>query len=65
MEKIFEFLKGKKTYIIAVLVAAGAIVEIEFGFDVPDYAYIVLGAIGLGTLRAGVSDLKKHIDESQ
>ncbi len=61
MEKFMAFLKGKKTYIIGVLIVVGAVLEVQFGVDIPLYVYTIAGAAGLTTLRAGVADLKKHI----
>jgi hypothetical protein len=54
--KWIEFLKGKKTYIIA----AGAILTALGGYldgklDGMALALAVMGALGLGTLRAGVA----------
>lgn len=55
-----SFLDGYKTYIIAVIVVAGTLVEM-IGIDVPgfepqdDWLSYIIGALGLGALRAGVS----------
>ena len=52
-----EWLKGKKTYIVAIL--AGLVVMAQqAGFVTPEQAVAitgVLGAMGLATLRAGIS----------
>lgn len=58
MNAILTFLEGKKTYIIAFVTFALAGVQ-ALGYVVPDYVYGVLGALGLGSLRAGVkNDIK-------
>jgi hypothetical protein len=53
-------LEGKKTYIIAILMALGSIAS-AFGFDIPGFpadphwGTSLLAALGLGTLRMGVA----------
>lgn len=57
MNRILEFLQGKKTYII-VIVAIIFNTLVQLGYVDGSYvAYIniVLGALGLGALRAGVN----------
>lgn len=49
-----EFLKGKKTYIIAALAGVLAAVQ-SLGYPIPEWIYVFLGAAGLGTLRAGIA----------
>lgn len=51
-------LNGKKTYIVAVLAAAIACWSAWSGQEVPDWVWVLAGALGLGTLRAGVAGLK-------
>ena len=46
-------LKGKKTYIVAVLAAAGAAAT-ALGYSIPDYVFILLGAAGFGTVRSAI-----------
>lgn len=54
MQSILDFLSGKKTYVIAI--ATGILAGLQaYGIVIPDYVYALLGAIGLGTLRAGVT----------
>jgi hypothetical protein len=54
-------LQGYKTYIVAAMVAAIAIVEGVFGIDIPgadvqaDWFTYLLAALGLGALRSAVS----------
>ena len=55
--KVESFLEGKKTYFVALCVAAVA-GSLYLGYidqDVANQLYILLGATGLATLRAGVS----------
>jgi len=61
MEKIKSSLSGKKTYIIAAITILAVVAEKFLGIDIPgfdttgDWMAIVLGALGLGTLRAGIT----------
>lgn len=48
-----SILAGKKTYITAALIAAGAIAQ-ALGYTVPEYVWALLGAFGLGSVRAAV-----------
>lgn len=47
------FLEGKKTYIVAALAAAGAVAQ-AFGYVIPEYVFILLGAAGFGSVRAAI-----------
>ena len=54
-------LKGYRTYIVAASLLLVVFVEKGLGFDIPgvevgnDWLVLVLNALGLGTLRAGLS----------
>jgi hypothetical protein len=54
-------LSGYKTYIIAAFVVAGTLAEVVLGIDIPgfepadNWLEYIIAALGLGTLRAGVS----------
>jgi len=57
MNKVTNFLQGKKTYII-VIVAIVFNTLVQYGVVDPSYTEfvnIILGALGLGTLRAGIN----------
>ena len=54
MQAIFDFLNGKKTYVVAFIAAASAAAQ-ALGYTVPDWAYALEGALGLGALRVAVS----------
>jgi len=55
MNQLIDILKGKKTYIIAIVAVVLGTLE-GFGvFAIPDYIWPILGAAGLGTIRAGVT----------
>ena len=57
MNKVQEFLQGKKTYIV-VIVAIVFNTLVQYGVVDPSYTQyvnIVLSALGLGTLRAGIA----------
>lgn len=51
--EMFNFLKGKKTYIVALITAIIAGAQ-ALGYNIPNEVYAILGALGLSTLRAGV-----------
>lgn len=65
MSFITNFASGYRTYIVAVVLVLGVITEKVLGIDVPgfevgsDWMTVVLGALGLGTLRAGISNTAK------
>jgi len=57
MKKVLNFLSGKKTYIIAVVIAALNI-AVAYGWITPDHLAtinIVLAALGVSALRASVT----------
>ena len=59
--EIKGFLKGKKTYIVAAAVAVlGALQGLDI-FVMPEWSWGILAAIGLGSLRAGVTGVAKSI----
>jgi len=57
MNKVIEFLQGKKTFIIAIVMAVLNL-SVAAGWITPDYLgeiNAVLVALGFGALRLGVS----------
>ena len=44
-------LNGKKTYIVAALAAAAAS---ALGYEVPEWAWLLLNAAGLGAVRSAI-----------
>lgn len=57
MKKILSELQGKKTYIV-VIVAIIFNTLVQYGYvdaSYTQYVNVILGALGLGALRAGVS----------
>lgn len=59
MQGIIDYLSGKKTYIVAILLAVYN-VGIAFAWWTPDNTYItlvntILATFGLGFLRAGIA----------
>ena len=53
MTGLFKWLQGKKTYLVVVLtfVVGGMLAS---GVQIPEWVWALLGAAGLGGLRAGV-----------
>lgn len=54
MNKVLDFLNGKKTYIVAVVIAVTAGVQ-ALGYTVPEWVYALETALGLGAIRVGVT----------
>ena len=59
MDKIIDFLNGKKTYIIAALVFIMTAITglYQFGvikFQVPEFVWTALAALGFATLKASI-----------
>lgn len=50
---MLNFLSGYKTYLIAAVAGVLAVLG-ALGITVPDYAFEILGALGLYSLRAGI-----------
>lgn len=48
-----SILAGKKTYLTAALIAAGAVAN-ALGYPIPEYVWAILAAFGLGSVRAAV-----------
>lgn len=51
---MFKTLKGKKTYAVAALAGAAAVAS-AFGYEVPEWAWLLLNAAGLGAVRDAIS----------
>jgi len=62
--KGIPMLNGYKTYIVAAVLLLVVIVEQGLGIDVPgvdlgeDWLLVIMNALGLGTLRAGINSLR-------
>jgi hypothetical protein len=54
MQQALEFLKGKKTYIVALTAAALAFAN-AMGWPVPEYVYALLGACGIASVRSAIA----------
>ena len=50
---MLAIMKGKKTYIVAVLAAAGAVAQV-LGYHIPEFVWPLLGAAGLGAVRSAI-----------
>lgn len=58
LEKLGNALQGRKAYIVAVLIGAGAVAT-QLGYIVPEAVWYVLGALGLGAVRSAIDKLQK------
>jgi hypothetical protein len=55
MTAIFTWLEGKKSYLVAFTAAAlGLVQAISPEFTVPEWAWWILSAAGLGAIRAAI-----------
>jgi len=61
MEKIKSLLQGKKTYIVVIVaIVFNSLVQLGYiDYSYVEYVNIVLAALGLGALRAGVNASEK------
>jgi len=57
MDKILEFIDGKKTYIVAGLTCVGIILN-SLGIVIPDFAWQLLAVAGLGAVRSALKKLE-------
>jgi len=55
LQKIEKLLKGKKTFIVAILVGIAAALEI-YGIKIPEFVWPILGALGLGAVRSAINN---------
>lgn len=62
---IIEFLKGKKTYIIAIAIVVLGILQGYGIFAVPEWVWPIIGGLGLGTLRAGVNKIAETVKPAE
>ena len=60
---ITKFISGNKTYIIAGVIGVLGVLQGLNVLTIPESAWLVLGAFGLGFLRAGVNGVSKTIKE--
>ena len=51
----WQFLQGKKTYIIAFVAAATAAAQ-AMGYEIPNWVYAIEAAAGIGAVRVAISN---------
>lgn len=54
MNKITDFLDGKKSYIVAIVAALTAAAQ-AFGYEIPEWVYTLEYAAGLGAVRVAIN----------
>ena len=62
MQKILNILDGKKTYIVAVVIAVLNL-AVAFGWISPEYMVqinLILGALGISTIRAAINKVQMY-----
>lgn len=62
MNDPLKWLEGKKTYIVAVIGALLAVAA-AFGIVIPEWVLMLLGALGLTTVRAGIASTENKINK--
>lgn len=53
LSKIEALLQGKKTYIVGILIGVVAVLQ-YYGVAIPEFAWTLLAAIGLGAVRSAI-----------
>ena len=53
MAKLIEWLKGKKSYLVAIVVGLLAALQ-SLGVAIPEYIYALLAAFGIAAVRASI-----------
>lgn len=61
MGKIIELVKDKKTYIVATAVVTLGLLQGLDIFIMPDWAWPILAAVGLATMRAAVKKVAAEV----
>ena len=61
MKDVLEFLKGKKTYILAIVMAVLGTLQGLGVFIAPDWIWPILVALGFGSLRDGVNKIAETV----
>ena len=61
MEKILNFLKGKKSYIVSVAIATLGVLQGTGVFVVPIWAWPIIYAAGLGSIRSGIQSIAEDV----
>ena len=56
LEKIGQWLQGRKTYIVAALAGVGVVLQL-LGITVPEYVWTLLALAGLGAVRSAISKI--------
>lgn len=51
---MLDFLKGKRTYLVAAVAGALAVAQ-SLGYEVPPFVYALLGSLGLATTRSAIN----------
>ena len=65
MEKLIELIKGKKTYIVAIATVTLGLLQGLDIFVMPAWAWPVIAACGLATLRSGVNKVADTVKKEQ
>ena len=58
VKKVVDYLQGKKTYIVAILVAVFELLY-QSGVDVPSWVGPMLVILGLGAVRSAIKKVEK------
>jgi len=58
VKTVNEYLQGKKTYIVAVLIAVIELLN-QSGVEIPEWVLPVLAILGLGAVRSAIKKVGK------
>lgn len=62
-QRLVDLLKGRKTYMVAIVIAVLGVAESQGWFAAPDWVWPIAGALGLTTVRAGVTAVSAAVTE--
>lgn len=60
-----KLFKGKKTYIVGILIAVLGVLDGTGVFQIPEVIWPILVAAGFGSMRSGIADISKDVKENR
>jgi len=65
MHVLKNWLIGKKTYIIMTIILISSILECFNIYEIPEFVWAILGALGLGFIRIAIKGIKDGINKME